>query len=129
MNIPTKEEIKKMPYLIVIDRLTPSNNKILRLHWTKRRKLNDYWIWELIVATDWRVPRAKEKEKRKVKIVSYRKRRMDPDNFTGGLKPLIDALVKRQLIWDDHVKYLELETEQRLDKDWQRTEILIFLSS
>lgn len=120
--------MKKMPYLIVIDRLSISSNKLLRMHWRKRWKLNIEWQWEVALAEGWRIPTVKEKEKRKVKIISYRKRRMDPDRFVGGLSPLIDALKKAQLIWDDHVKYLELETEQRLDKNWQRTEVLIFLS-
>lgn len=126
-NILSKEEMKKMPYLIVVDRLSISSNVLLRMHWAERRKLNIEWEWELALATDWRIPDVKEKEKRKVKIISYRKRRLDPDRFVGGLSPLIDALKKRRLIWDDHVKYLDLETEQRLDKNWQRTEILIFL--
>lgn len=64
-------------------------------------------------------------DKKKVKIISYRKRKIDPENCTGGFKPLLDALVYNGLILDDSPKYIELETEQKTDTKNPRTEIFI----
>lgn len=65
--------------------------------------------------------------RRKVKVVSYRKRRCDYDNFVGGLKPCIDGLKLNGLIIDDSEKYIDLEPEQKLDRNNIRTEIFISL--
>lgn len=126
----TIEAIKKMPYLISIPRITPPNGVLLRMHWTKRRKLRETFGLELMAATDWRVPKVEEKEKRKVKIVSHRISLIrDDDNFYGGLKPLLDALTGRRIIYDDSRKYIELTLEQKRvkDKEDQKTDIFIYL--
>ena len=62
---------------------------------------------------------------KKVKIISYRKRKCDKDNFEGGLKLLIDALKYIGLIFDDSPKWLKLEAQQQIDRNFPRTEIFI----
>ncbi len=66
-----------------------------------------------------------EHPKRKVRIISYRKRIMDPDNFVGGLKPLIDALVLNHLLVDDSNKFMILEPKQERDIKIQSTHVII----
>lgn len=63
--------------------------------------------------------------KRKVKIVSYRKRICDRDNFVAGLKPLLDVLILNNLLVDDSDKFLVLEASQERDLKNQRTEVII----
>jgi len=113
-----------------IPRLTPSNNVLLRMHHMDRAKLNNTWHWEVKAAiNDFEHSRGEipvsGKDKRGVKIVSYRKQKMDTDNFYGGLKPILDALVCHYLIWDDGPKFIELKAEIRIDLDNPRTVIEI----
>lgn len=82
------------------------------------------------MVTDWRLSRAKEGEKRKVKIRSYRKSLVDKDNLIGGMKPLIDALRDRQLIFDDddsHLELLEVKLIKVKSKAETKTDILIYV--
>lgn len=124
----TMEEIKKMPYLISFPRVTPSNNKLIRMHYRKRKVLRETFGKELMAAEDWRIPEVKQEQRRKVKIISFREKLLDKDNFYGGLKPLLDALIDRRKIYDDSPKYLELESEQRIliGQETPRTDILIY---
>lgn len=65
-------------------------------------------------------------DRKKLMIVSYRKKLLDPDNFIGGLKLLIDSLVDIHLLYDDSLEYLELQgPEQKIDLKNPRTEIYI----
>jgi hypothetical protein len=124
----TGNSFQKAKIHLSIPRLTPSNNKLIRMHYMELYNLNKTWLWEITYASaeaGLNIPIATPKEKRTVNIISYRKRRLDPDNFEGGLKPLIDALKKRNLIYDDHEKYIDLKAYQAIEKDRQRTEITI----
>jgi len=119
---------KPTEILLSIPRLTPSNNVLLRMHYMARHLLNAIWLWEVTAAAleiKEAIPMPIKKERRVVKIISYRPRRYDPENNSGGLKPLLDALKKRNLIYDDHEKYIDLQAEQVVDKDNQRTEVII----
>ncbi len=65
-------------------------------------------------------------DRKKLMIISYRKKLLDQDNFVGGLKLLIDGLVNMHLICDDSPIYSELqEQEQKIDLKNPRTEIYI----
>lgn len=87
---------------LVIPRVTPSLNKLLRLHWTTRRALQRDWGWEVAFAKrkagvfGW--PRY---ERCTVEIERRAPRLLDHDNAVGGLKVLLDALVANGLIEDD----------------------------
>ena len=106
-----------------IPRVTDSNNVMLRMHHMARHKLNDTWIWEVRSAiNDWehthgQIPMTGWGKKRRVKIVSHRKNQVDEDNLTGGMKPLIDAMVHHRLLWNDTPKDMELSVDQVLDRD------------
>lgn len=115
---------------IWLDRyLTPSLNKSLRTHWAKRKRDQDV-LSKLIYYT------YQESNKpfimlpipigrRKVTITSYRRSLLDHDNYTGGLKQLIDVLRKLGFIQDDSPAWLELEPIQLFSRDKKGTEIQI----
>lgn len=117
-----------------IPRLTPSNNVLLRMHYMKRHQLSKTWLQEVtIAAVESKLgtlpPFVRKEERRTVIVISYRRRRLDPDNYAAGLQPLLNALKKRGLIWDDHEKYIELRCFQRTERDYPRTEVLIICKS
>lgn len=119
----SSEEIK-----LVIPRLTPSLNKLLEMNWRERHQLLKTWNWEVKVAVREVYDEIRfDHPKRAVKIVSYRKRICDEDNFVGGLKPLIDALILNFLLIDDSYKFLALEPKPSQVRELknQRTEVII----
>ena len=54
--------------------------------------------------------------KRECKITSYRKRLLDKDNLYGGVKPLVDVLVKFELLKDDNPDICDLKVGQMKSK-------------
>ena len=64
--------------------------------------------------------------KRKVIYTGYRSKRLDGDNFSGGLKYLQDVLTDMRLIHDDSPKWLEVEYYQKIDSKNHRVEVEIF---
>lgn len=85
---------------------TPSLNKLQRMHWAQRKRLRDQY--ERIIRSCRRSSdRVKRQQFRCVKIERHSARRLDHDNFVGGCKPLVDALVRAAVIWDDSPEYLE----------------------
>ena len=110
---------------ITLPIVTMSNNELIRMHFRTRMKMKETYMWELIAvgAND---PKYKVEfgERRRVTIISYRKQLCDADNFTGGLKLLIDSLLELDLICDDSPKYMELVALQEIKKPYQ-TEITI----
>lgn len=118
--------IRESRIKLVIPRLTPSLNEYLAMHWTDKHKLMRTWHWEVIAAIRDTYKEIRfDHPKRKVKIISYRKRLCDPDNLGGGFKPLIDALVLNNLLIDDSDKFVILDPCQEKDPKNQRTEIII----
>lgn len=120
---------KIFPLTVILPIVTPSPNVLLRMHWTERRKIkNDYMTWLAMANANDDKYKAKWKEKRKIQIISYRKRLLDPDNLVGSFKLLIDAVQETGLIFDDSPEYLILlPSEQEIDRENQRTEITIYL--
>ena len=79
------------------------------MHWRKRHKLLQTWVWEVKAAMLALQEEIKfDTPKRRVKIISYRKRICDDDNFIGGLKFLIDALILNHILVDDSDKFMIL---------------------
>lgn len=119
---------------IEIKTLTPSNNKLIRMHFRNYKKFKDRLAWELfaeLVDHDDQIPKATNPEDyRKVKLNSYRVSLLDEDNFNGGLKPLIDCMKELKVIYDDSPKYFSYEAEQVKvsKKSDQKTEIIFFLT-
>lgn len=107
--------------------ITPSLNKLLRMHYRERKLMKKDFAWELLIAgaqePEYKVNGAK---KRRVEIKSFRVRLLDVDNFIGGLKILLDALDELDLIHDDDPEFLILKAEQfKVKKIDQGTEITI----
>lgn len=63
-----------------------------------------------------------------VRITGFRVRPLDPDNFAGGTKDLLDGLRHAALIQGDEPWKIKLETEQVKVKHFkeQRTEVEIY---
>jgi len=105
-----------------IPRVTPSNNIMLRMHHMARHKLNETWLWEIKAAIqDWEhihreIPIAGWYVKRGVKIISCRHNMVDEDNLTGGIKPLLDAIMGNRLIWNDTPDCVALIVEQKINR-------------
>lgn len=107
-------------------RLTPSLNKLIRMHWRERQKLQQTWDWEVKAAMRETYQEITfDHPKRRVRIISYRKRIMDTDNYIGGLKPLCDSLISNHLLVDDSNKFMVLDASQERDLKRPRTEVII----
>lgn len=114
-----------------VPRITPSGWKYLHRHWGYRHKLRQTFEWEIKAITSEFIEKypeaiAKEGERRKLVITSFRPRRIDPDNVISGLKPCIDALKNLGLIWDDSEKCLELIVNQDKAHGFPKTRITIY---
>lgn len=66
-----------------------------------------------------------KREKKLIKIISYRKRLLDYGNLVGGAKPIPDALVALGWLWDDSPEWSEVVYEQVKVKNGERTEVVI----
>ena len=103
---------------------------LLRMHWSKRRKLKWGWETEILYAlrtsadyANWVVSPATIDQRRRVTIRQYRKRLFDRDNLFTSCTPLINAM-KGILIRDDSEKWLSLHVYQEKSRD-ERTEITV----
>lgn len=113
---------------LILTQLTPSNNKLLRMHYRKRKRLKESYMWELLAVMNENniTSDVVAGDRRRLTIISYRKKLLDQDNFIGGLKLLIDSLVDVHLLYDDSLEYLDLqEPGQRIDLKNPRTEVYI----
>lgn len=106
-----------------IPRATPSMNVTHHKHWRVMHQQKKLWAQEIWVAAaqGHRVPE-KAPERAKVTVTRYG-RLLDPDNFIGGLKSVLDGLKAEGLILDDNAKHLELIATQQ--KGAPRTVITI----
>lgn len=93
---------------------TPTNNALLRQHWTKYRALRRHWSMLVLVAkAQAKILKAPPADHVTVTIVRYGRQPLDTDNLIGGCKPLIDALKDHGLIVDDSPTHLTLHVEQQ----------------
>jgi Holliday junction resolvase RusA-like endonuclease len=126
------EKDNPFPVKIILPFVTPSVNKLLRMHYFARKREQDkYKKWLAAAFGEYTLGAVDrrfnaEKEKRHLEIRSFRKRRIDPDNLIGGMKLLIDALCDVGLLWDDSPRYLDLTVIQETDGKNPRTEVSIF---
>lgn len=110
---------------IILPLITPSLNVYLDMYYIQRWKLKLCYQWELTaVGANNQKFKVEVGEKRKVAVISHRKRLLDMDNFIGGAKALIDALEDLELIFLDSPSYLKSEYIQYKGKV-ERTEIII----
>jgi len=93
-----------------INKATPSLNTWQRMHFRTRHKAKKWWL-EQVWAAKQEHSITDAKCKRKVIVTRYGKM-MDADNLAAGCKPLLDAMVKCELLVDDSPEWLILETQQ-----------------
>lgn len=79
------------------------------------RAARDAWSWRIRIATQ-RIGITAATTFRRVELVRCyggRQRELDGDNWIGGTKSLIDALVKSGLLVDDNSKFAAITYKQR----------------
>ena len=94
-----------------IQKATPSQNETDRMHWAKRRLVAKEWallIQEQIALLG--ITRATGK--RCLTVDRIGKKALDEGNLAGGLKGIIDELVKFGLLIDDDPKHMKLQVSQ-----------------
>ena len=94
---------------------TPSNNQLLRMHWSvRRRMLTEMRVAVLALilrsATEWPRPPGR---KVAVTITRVSPRQLDRDNLYGGAKVLLDAMTQLGLIRDDSEQWVKVNIGQR----------------
>lgn len=90
-----------------IQKATPSQNETDRMHWAKRRLVAKEWgllLFEQITTN--RITKAAGK--RSLTVYRHGKRELDDGNLVGGLKQIIDEIVKLGVLVDDDPKHLSL---------------------
>ena len=99
-----------MIYSLTIPYVIPSQNVRERQHWAKRSR--DGKKCEVMIRVRSRhIPKATGR--RRLKIISYRRRKMPDDaNLRGGCKGLVDACVRAGLLLDDRDSLALIEYEQ-----------------
>ncbi len=102
---------------LVIAKVTPSGNELLRLHWAARKKEQNVFaallLGQIRQHATW--PAC---GKRRVTITRFGKRTLDTDNGYSGLKLLLDELVKFKLLIDDKPSHCELIfVQEKLQKN------------
>lgn len=78
-------------FIIELRLLTPSNNKIKRMHWAAYKRLKRQFL-DLLFYTVPRDQRCPLRPGAHITITRYGIRQLDKDNLYGGCKPLIDCL-------------------------------------
>lgn len=99
--------------------LTPSQNRLARAyrHHAVYKLLRDRMEgWVMVGRMNAQIPVATGKRKVTIsRIVRSRRYLLDRGNFVGGCKPLLDAMIRQQLLVDDREALLEDVYEQRVD--------------
>jgi hypothetical protein len=84
-----------------INKLPKSLNVKLRSHYFELAKEHKNWVFLIALKVIGNKP-DKPLNKAKIKITRYCKKYMDFDGYVGSLKPVIDALVRNDLLIDDN---------------------------
>jgi len=96
----------------------PTLNKLLHMCWQAKKRLQDKLNLELgafvLSQNPGEIPPGFRgaKKKRVLQITLHRKKLQDPDNLVGSCKPLIDAIKKAGLIYDDSSEWITLKVNQ-----------------
>ncbi len=96
--------------IIRIEKTIKSQNHFVGKHWSVKNKDSKEWEELIWAELNGKIPWAKKKMA--VKIRSVRKKLIDISNLWGGIKGLLDAIVRLGLIIDDSPQYLDLEVMQ-----------------
>lgn len=85
-----------LAYSFRLNSETPSNNVIKSMHWMKYRNLRMMWrIWVLSQGLGGSLPKEGPIDRAALVIERHCSGLLDWDNAYGGLKPLLDCLVKK----------------------------------
>lgn len=103
-------EEKEGQVTLDIPDVPPSPNKVLGKHWRTVAKEKEKWI--LWVRAKRPMIYLKPVVKMRLSIILAHSRAYDHDNAFAAVKPVIDALKRWQLIFDDSPEYLDLEVVQ-----------------
>ena len=100
-----------MTYYLHIPEASPSRNVFHHKHWRVEHTAKARW--EKMILVESRVARVpKATGPRRVLFRRFGKRKLDHDNFIGGLKGPIDCLRKLGLLLDDDEKHASFLFEQ-----------------
>lgn len=100
---------------LLIPDVAPSLNKLLRMHWTRRKKLASLWQrWVWVALSQQGCQREFPFPKAKVSIERRGKRALDKDNLYGSAKVICDSLRYNRIIEDDTEKHIDLTVTQCL---------------
>lgn len=106
---------------LVVNKVTPSGNEMLRMHFRSRKREQNYFAalllgqirqWEHNHDDDASTLGIKAIGKRRVTIERHGKRMLDTDNAYAGVKCVMDELRKFGLIVDDRPELCELIVTQ-----------------
>ena len=116
MELKSQHSDKIDSDILVIPVQIQSANKILRQHWAVRSRAKKEYA--LFIRNQMKLKNIKKAEckKYKIKIISYRARKLDYDNLVLGCKGLLDAMIDENLIWDDSPDYVDVTYEQNTQK-------------
>jgi len=101
----------------------PSLNEMLRMHWAKRKRIQEDMAWHL--ATSGHQHPTNGLRCHAMITVYQKTRRFDEDNLHGACKSVIDALRSTGYIYRDSPEWLDLDIRQELDHKNPRVEIEI----
>ena len=110
---------------VTIPWVPPTLNKMLRSHWSKRKK--DLQTVSIYLAGAG-ISRPRERESRKIRVAVqiYRKNPTDRDGNQGSCKVIFDSIVRLGLARDDSEKWMEqVVLPVIVDRKNPRTEISI----
>lgn len=102
---------------LTIPEPTPSLNPMLRQFWSKRHKDQKRWRWLVRAARlNANYHPTQPLQKARVTVTRHGKRILDTDNLYGGVKGLVDLLVKEGILANDTPEHVELVTKQQKTK-------------
>lgn len=112
-------------WVLVLDkRMTSANLRTVNAgasRWRYAKERDEWQEWIRLRRVNQRVTTARPSGKRRVTIerqYAGRCQEMDRDNLTAGAKPLVDALIREQVAFDDNPAWLELHvTQVRADRN------------
>lgn len=118
-----------MSWSFTIDEPTPSLNVLRRQYASARHYAtlrNRFEQYVMVARMNEKIPKATAKRRvRIVRFATQEKYRLDHDNFIGGLKPLLDALVRQGLIVDDDAAHLEGDYVQLIAESTSKSRTVI----
>lgn len=102
--------------VVLVGESTVSLNRLLRVgYWTRSAMRRDWWMQLLVTlrgSYGARVAMHRPTGKRYVRITRQTPKFFDFDNFVGGCKVLVDAMVDVGLIAGDSAEWVEVEYRQ-----------------